>query len=268
MKKDFEKETDKTIGQLLKLGSTHYPILTVYLGFEGKKVATSSLLATQFHSQVHQHLGEKERKYFKKDLIKIDDYVNNQLDTHGKRSLVIFSSGKNLWEVMAFEFFLPPLLVVCYLPYLNPILEAVNRYLKYLVILVDREKARLFSVRFGEISEHLDVFDDKVPQNVKAGDDSWDQQNKIFRHIEDHLHRHLKLISETVDDFVKNNPVSFVIIGGHQEMIGKFKKHLNYPLNKMVLGEFVTAVNSPLNKVFLQSKRTARQVGSLKNSPF
>lgn len=106
---------------------------------------------------------------------------------------------------------------------------------------------------------------DNVPQKVKHGDDTWDQQNKITRHIEDHLHRHLKLITDEVNVFLKDFPAQFIIIGGHKDTIPKIKKHLTHPLNKMVRGEFVTELNLPLNDIFLASKKIAEQANE-KNS--
>lgn len=256
----MEDKVDKTIKKLAGYVNSPFPILSVYLGAVQKKSTDYSLISSIFHSQIHQNLGEEERKIFKKDLARIDDYLRTSYDSRGRRSVVFFCAGKKLWEVLEFEFYLPPFCVVSYSPYIRPITEALNEYKPYLVLLADRQKARLFTVHLGEIKEHKDIFNGDVPQRVKHGDDTWDQQNKIQRHIEDHLLRHLKLIAGETREFAKKNPVSFVIVGGHKEIIPKIKKRLVYPLNKMVLGEFVTELNVPLNDIFLKSKRVAEKI--------
>lgn len=252
-------QIDGIIKRLKEFVNSKFPILSIYLGVAQLKSPTSTLFVSQVHSQVHQSLGKKDQKIFKKDLERIESYIRDW-DSRGKRSLVIFTAGKKLWEVLDFEFYLPPLCVVSYSPYMHPVTEALGEYKSYLVLLADREKARLFIVHLGEVEERKDVFDAQVPQRVKHGDDTWDQQGKIMRHIEDHLHRHLKFIAQETSKFVRDYPVSFVIVGGHKDIIPKIKKHLAYPLNKMVLGQFVTELNIPLNKVFLQSKKIAATI--------
>ena len=48
------------------------------------------------------------------------------------------------------------------------------------------------------MEKHKDVLDESVPQNVKQINAAWAREDKISRHIDDHLNRHLKLITEKV----------------------------------------------------------------------
>lgn len=132
---------------------------------------------------------------------------------------------------------------------------------KYLVLLADRKKAIFFTVNSGKIEERKEIVNDNVPQNVKAKKIDWGRDDKIFRHIEQHLHYHLKLIAKEVLEFAKGKHIRFLILGGHKELIPKIKAHLLYPLNKIVKGEFVTELNIPLNKVLLHSKKVTAQIG-------
>lgn len=128
---------------------------------------------------------------------------------------------------------------------------------KYLVLLADRKKAIFFTVYEGRIEEKKEIIDDNVPQNVKAKKIDWGRDDKIFRHIEQHLHYHLKLIAKEVLEFAKGKHVRFIILGGHKELIPKIKSHLLYPLNKIVRGKFVTELNIPISKVLLRSEKIA-----------
>lgn len=254
---------DKMYTRIQKLktcNGSDFPIITIYLGRAGKKTFNTEVIVAQFHSLIHQTLDGKDQKQFKKDIERITHFLREQYDSRGKRSIVFFTAGDKLWNVIDFEFYLPPLCIVLHSPYLKPILEAFDTYTKYLVLLVDRKKARMFTVHLGQIEEHTDVFDGLVPQKVKHGDDTWDAQDKIFRHIEDHLHRHLKLVAQATSEFIKDKNVHFIILGGHKELFTKVKKHLSGHLRKMVLGEFVTELNIPLNTVFLKSKKIAEKL--------
>lgn len=119
----------------------------------------------------------------------------------------------------------------------------------YLVILADREKAIFFTVTENKIKDKKEIFNNSVPQNVKAKKIDWGRDDKIFRHIEQHLHYHLQSVAKAALEFAKGKKIDLVILGGHEEMIPKVKSHLLYPLNKMVKGDFVTELNIPLNDV-------------------
>lgn len=235
-------------------------ILSVYLGAGEKRPPDSDFLIAQLHSLIHKSLLEVQRNEWKKDIDRINEYLHESVDRSNVRSYVFFTSGENLWQVFNFEFFLPPLCKISRERYMEPFRKVLDKYQKYLVLLVDREKARLFTVNLGKIEEHKDVFEGEVPQNVKAKKIDWGRDDKIFKHIQQHLHYHLQFIAKAALEFAKGKGINFVIIGGHKEMIPKMKAHLLYPLNKMVKGEFVTELNVPLNKVLLLSKKIVSRI--------
>ena len=118
-----------------------------------------------------------------------------------------------------------------------------------MILLVDRQKAKMFMLTNGTVANTVEIKDGHVPQKVKHGDDTWDAQNKIFRHIEDHLHRHLLLIGKKATDFARQNHVSGLIIGSHKALFSKVEKHLPVPLSKKLKGRFVTELKAPFNEI-------------------
>jgi len=237
-----------------------FPILTVYLGCSEKRPPQVSFCLSQLHSLVHQNLTQDEQKFWQKDINRIEEYLHQSFNRSNTRTTAFFSAGKNLWEALKFEFFLQPFLVVSHSPNLKPIEQALRKYRKYLVLLVDRAKARMFTVHLGEIEEHKDIFNGKVPQRVKAKKTDYGRDDKIPRHIEDDLRRHLELLASEAKEFLKGKKSHFIILGSHKEMLPKIKQTLPYPLNKMVAGEFVTELNVPLSRVLSLSKKIASQI--------
>lgn len=124
----------------------------------------------------------------------------------------------------------------------------------YMVLLVDRKKAVMFTLFDGSVGKKDELIDGHVPQKVKHGDDTWDAQDKIFRHIEDHLHRHLKLVSEKTAAFAKENNISKIIIGSHKPLFSKIENHLPHPLSKKVKGKFITELKTPFNEILRRAK--------------
>lgn len=236
-------------------------MLSVYLGSSDKRTPDPDFLIAQLHSLVHHNLSEKQRNQWQKDIARIEKYLHQSTNKSNVRAYVFFSSD-DFWQVFNFEFFMQPLLKISKERYLDQILKALNKYQKYLILLADREKARLFTVHLGRIEEHKDIFVGEVPQNVKAKKIDWGRDNKIFRHIEQHLHYHLQFIAKAVLSFSQNKGIQFIILGGHREMIPKLRAHLFYPLNKMVKGEFVTALNIPKDHILEKSKIIATGLSS------
>lgn len=138
--------------------------------------------------------------------------------------------------------------------------SATQKIKKYLVLLVDRKRARMFTMTNGIVRHEEEVIDGFVPQKVKHGDDTWDAQDKIFRHIEDHLHRHLTLIAKRAAEYVKKERVTDIVIGGHKPLLPKVKKHLPYPLNKKVKGTFVTELKAPFGEILKRAKNCIERV--------
>ncbi len=253
-------EEVNVVARLKAYRNATFPILTVSLGCAEKRPPQLSFCLSQLHSLIHQNLSEEEQRFWQKDIARIEKYLHESFDRSNIRTTAFFSAGKNLWEVLRFEFFLAPKAVISHSPYLQPIEKALNTYRKYLVLLADRSKARFFTVHLGEIEEHKDIFVGLVPQKVKAKKIDYGRDDKIFRHIEDDLRSHLKLIVEKTKEFIKGKGIHFIIIGSHKEMLPKIKLVLTYPLNKMVAGEFITELNIPLNKVLVLSKKVASQI--------
>lgn len=249
------QKIEEKIKKLRSYRNSLFPILSLYLGFEGKKSSPLSLFLSKLHSLIYKNFNKDEQEIFRKDVAKIDSYLRDFFDTRGNKSIVFFSSGKNLWEVISFEFYLPPLCLISNSPYLIPLQKAITEQKKYLVLLVDRKKARLFTVHLGNIEEHIDVFGEFVPQKVRQINKAWAREDKILRHIEDHLHRHLQLIAKITDEFAKNKDFKFLILGGHRGLFKKIKKHLPKYLTKKIKDTFVTELNIPLNDIYLRSKK-------------
>lgn len=250
------------LNRIQNFKNSTFPVLTLYIGSADKSSPHPSYCLSQLHSLVTGNLSDEQRRFWQKDIDRIEKYFQEQYKRSNTRTIVFFTSGKKIWEVLEFEFYLPPLLVILHSPYTKPVEEALQTYQKYLVLLTDREKARLFTVHLGKIEEQLDFFNGEVPQKVKAKKTDYGRDDKILRHIDDHLRRLLQFVSQKTFDFAKGKHVQFIIIGGNKLMIPKIKRFLKHPLKKMVLGEFITDLNVPINEIFINSKKIASRINA------
>lgn len=130
----------------------------------------------------------------------------------------------------------------------------------YMVLLVDRKKAKMFELINGAVERYEEFTDSYVPQKVKHGDDTWDAQNKIFRHIEDHLHRHLHRVTSAVVKFAAKDHIYGIIIGGHRQLFPKIIKQFPQSLSSKVKGTFVTELKAPFNEILERAKLSIKKI--------
>ena len=247
------------IKDLTKLENSPFPILSVYLGEDSKQAPSSELLTTQFHSLVHK-LTNDQRAEFKSDIAKIEKYLHSYTPSY--RSLVFFSAGDNLWQVANLEFAMPAKITVSNSPDLESLIKSLESHSKYLVLLVDREKARMFTVEQGEIIEKSEFVGDPIPQKKKStGRDSQiNQADTNSRRDDNNVKKHIETIAKSVAKFTNANDISFVIVGGHADMFRKVADALPTSLQSKVVVGFVTDINLPLAEIMRQSKKVAATI--------
>lgn len=97
--------------------------------------------------------------------------------------------------------------------YTRPLSLVLDEFDRYCVLVVDSRKARIFSLFLGVMEEYTDIFvEDEVPNRVRvnlsmtgssAGIYGGIGDERIQRHIEDHVHRHIKNVTDKAFEFFK-----------------------------------------------------------------
>jgi peptide subunit release factor 1 (eRF1) len=137
-----------------------------------------------------------------------------------------------------------------------------------MILLVDHKKSRMFTLLNGAVEQYKEFINGHVPQRVHEINKAWMRQDKIFRHIENHLHRHLQQVAQAAQIFAKENHISGIIIGGHKELFTKIKKHLPYALSRKVKGTFVTELKGPFNEIVRKAKLLITQLEAKKEKKY
>lgn len=238
-------------------------ILSVYLGADTTQAPTGDFLEKQFHSLLHDNINKHQRNMFEYDIERINEYLKEYKPSG--RTLVFFSAGENLWQVINLEFSLSPKLSIDNSPNIDPLLQAKSRYSEYMVLMTDREKTRMFTVEQGEITEYSEYEGSFVPQRASStGKGSLPSQIDVnFRRIEKSLDERLKLSAHAVVEFAKHKNIHFIILGGHKEMFKRVAESLPIDLRSKIVGNFVTEIDLPLNEILAKSKIIADEYNNI-----
>lgn len=197
--------------------------------------------AIQFKNMLKNTSDTLNRDVFKKvkeDLAAIDAYVlSNKKDF--KKGLSILSSQENsFWRQYNVSVPFRNELIVDRTPYIKPLLDIIDSYQRYAVLLVDRESARIFVVHLGEITEYGEVHTPDVPGRHKKGGWFALSQNHYERHIDFHVGLHLKDVIKKFEEFLKGEFIGRLILCGSPETVTLTKGLLPKTTVDRIIGSF------------------------------
>jgi peptide subunit release factor 1 (eRF1) len=122
--------------------------------------------------------------------------------------------------------------------HLTPLIAAVDEHERTLAVLTDKERGRFFRMFLGTVTELPSVVDDIPGKHAQGGD----QQRKISRDHDMHVHWHAKAVVERLTDLDRAWPVDRILIGGPPEVLADLKHLLPGRIRGRVRGE----VRAPL----------------------
>lgn len=258
-----------TIKRLKKYNNSSFLILSIYFHLPVPKLWNNSTITNKLSAVIDRYLSFKERVKAKKDIEYVLGFLQEYQQKKDEASLALFSGGDKLFEIVHLPYKVQNRALLNHSPFLQPLLEEQTPYRKYVVILVDREKAHVFVVSQGIIESALEIADQSVPQNVHASapeDTHNGRENKINRHIQDHLHKHFQKIVAGVQDFLGNKKVTGVIVGGHRNIFQSFEQQLPKQLQERIVAEMVTELHVSINQLVAKSKKIIDEVDKKLNT--
>ena len=164
------------------------------------------------------------------DLDRIGAWVRQGFDRSRVRGLAFFACSEDDW----FEVFESPLpvgngIVVNHTPHVRPLESVLQAYERFAVVLVDRQRARLFRFELGELTEHTEVFEAArraAPAAAGAGAGHPAQGSRgaaVQRRTDEVAHRNLKHSADVTFAELQRRPVDHLILGGPHEVVVEFE---------------------------------------------
>jgi peptide subunit release factor 1 (eRF1) len=198
-----------------------------YLNVDGRRYPRPADYETQLSHLVREArekaagFGPDEARSVAADLDRITTWVRGGFDRSHVRGLAFFAcSADGFFEVVESPLPVPNGVVVNHSPHVKPLESVLQAYERFAVVLVDRQRARLFRFELGELTEHTEVFD-AVPRGVtQPGHLAQGSRGAhVARRNEEVAHRHLKHAAEVTFAELQRRPVDHVILGGPHEVV-------------------------------------------------
>jgi peptide chain release factor subunit 1 len=230
-----------------------HPVLTsCYLDVDGRRHPRPADYERQLEHLVRQareraaRLGPEAAKSVEEDLDRITSYVRRGFDRSRVRGLAFFvCSAEGFFEVVETPLSVRNEIVLGTSPHVRPLESLLSHHERFAVVLVDRQRARLFVFDLGMLEERTQVFD-AVPRRHDQG--GWSAAN-IQRHTDELAHRHLKHAAEVTFEELQRQPVDHLVLGGPHEVVSEFEALLHPYLKERVAARCSVSVTASAEEV-------------------
>ena len=243
--------------EILNFIPTGKLVVSVYLLVDRSRV-TKRDYQTKLNSMI---VGSKEKleadtnidKSQKKEVFevfeKVKAFAYDKFRTDSTRTLAIFSSGDGLWEEFRIPIIMRSKIIIDPKPYTQSIRSLLNNSKKYGVLLIDREKAQIYSIYLGEINEYLAAFISDVPSKVNFKSQAVLRERKLYGRLEEKLHHFFKLVNDRTMELFKEKKFDYLILAGRKEIIPNFLNYLHSYLRSRHIGNIDAEPDSNISLI-------------------
>ncbi len=145
----------------------------------------------------------------------------------------------------------------------NPDLKSVLGEIEeghYLIIVADLKKADLFLFNKGEVELSKKIMDPGVRKRTRINSvELFGRNNKLSRHIDNQIHRHMQLIIQEAILLIKGKHINGVFLGGHKPLFHRIVNELPADLQKKLRGEFITELNISQDELIKHCKHVLEE---------
>jgi len=255
--------TREFLRKLSEWSSDGTPVSSFYLDVDGRKYPRKQELEVRADELCHRVRDEAEalqrreyRRSVERDAARFAEFVRD-LDRGRTRGVALFSaSSAGLWEQVLVPRSVPDRVTVSRHPDVLPLEALAETYETFGTCLVDREKARIFLARMGEISEQTDVFDDVPGQHDQGG---WSQA-RYQRHIEEHVGRHFKHVGNVLLSLLKRKGFDHLILAGTEEVLAGFEPGLHDYVRQRIVARIHLPMTANAQEVLDRSLQVEERV--------
>lgn len=139
------------------------PVTSCYLDVDGRRLVRQQDVDHELETLLRRTRAEGEHLPHTEDVARIERFVRGGFDRSRTRGLAIFSChAPELWQVVSLPVPVRSRLVVNDQPAVGALKSVVEQFERFGVLLVDRQRARMFVFELGELIEHDEAFGPSV----------------------------------------------------------------------------------------------------------
>jgi peptide subunit release factor 1 (eRF1) len=180
----------------------------------------------------------------------------------GKAALIVVHPETKLRELVQIELPFPASVHWRRGAFLRPVVEAMDEHERYCVVLTDNNRARLFTVVMGELTEHDDLFSETGQRTRSLGADQMRSQKRHDQRHQEEIASHAKRVIDAIHDLALRQPFDRLIVGGTPKAAGQLVRLLPTRLRGKLVDTVSMRVGGSqkeiLNKILAVQQRMER----------
>ncbi len=243
--------------EILNFIPTGKQIVSVYLLVDRSRITkrdyqtklNSMIAGTREKLEADTNIDKSQKKEVFEVFEKVKAFVNDKFRADSTRTLAIFSSGDGPWKEFRIPIIMRSKIIIDPKPYTQSIRSLLNNSKKYGVLLIDREKAQIYSIYLGEINEYLAAFISDVPSKVNFKSQAVLRERKLYGRLEEKLHHFFKVVNDRTMELFKEKKFDYLILAGRKEIIPNFLNYLHSYLRSRHIGNIDAEPDSNISLI-------------------
>lgn len=240
------------------------PTLSVYLHLERSKgLSATHAMQTemkQMLKSIGASLPERQRHAFQADA----EFALHHMADYKPRgqSVAIFGDASEpFWQTFDLNASLHNQAWWERTPYVRPLLEILDEYERFGVILTNKTQARLFTVFLGEIEEQHEAFATAAVKHLKGpARDQLRSQLDMQRKAHMHVQWHLKHVAAMMERLMHAYEIDRLIIAGPVEAASELQRLLSKRLRARVVGTLTLPIRASAHQVLEATLQIEQEV--------
>jgi peptide chain release factor subunit 1 len=233
--------TWQTLRELAQFRTEHGCAVSVFLDLDPSASPTPAAAATRFESLFDElektHLsGEKDgdrKRAVRADLERLRIWFDEEYSHDGARGFAVYASNPDgYFRALPLSRGVPDHASLDSVLEVAPLVDLVGADSAFVAV-IDREHGNLYRVRPGRLEEVVDETDDDVPGRHSKG--GWSQA-RYQRHIEWHIHEHLKTVGDEIDRRVRRAHGPQLVIVAAEELRPEIESVLPNDVRDTIVG--------------------------------
>ncbi len=240
--------TEQTIRELATFDGKGVPVTSCYIDVDGRRLRR--------HQDVEHELdtllrGARARANgspsVHDDLRRIESFVRGGLDRSRTRGLAIFAcSAHDLWRVLPLPVPVRSRVVVNHMAAVGQLEAVVQEYDRFGVLLVDKQRARMFVFELGELVERSELFDE-LPRDYDARGEK--ERGDVAPHVEALAHQHVRRAAAAGWRLYQEEHFEHLCLGAPDELAGEVERELHPYLRDRLCGRIAVSAGAPVEEV-------------------
>ncbi len=233
---------DVTTGEIRKLVDRpvgEVPVTSVYLNTDGARFPKAGDYEARLDGLLRDvrkqgdGLKPAARDAVAADADAISRWVRNDFRRGDVRGIAVFAAAGEVFETVQVAIGVRNIARVSDRPYVVPLEALLGRSHHVSLVIVERDKARIFRYQLGRVEEHLRIASDVHGQHKQGG---WSQRS-FEQGIEHEVLHHMKDVVEVLRLLHAEQRIDALVVAGPQAEAKELVKQLHPYLQEVVHGD-------------------------------